>query len=68
MTGGGGGVSLSDSFGSEILAQSGYFGSMKDARMFLGRQNNRDFYGVAKKVLRDFSGYAKKSSESDSFG
>ena len=46
MTGG-----SSDFFGSEILAKGDFFGSMKDAGIFLGRK---------KKELRDFFGYAKK--------
>ena len=35
--GGGGGVP-SDFFGSEILAKSDFFGSMKDTEIFLGRE------------------------------
>ena len=35
MTGG-----PSDFLGSEILAQSDFFGSMKDAGIFLGREKN----------------------------
>ena len=50
ITGGGG---PSDLFGSEILAQSYFFGSMKDAEIFLGR----------KKRAKGFWGYAKKSSD-----
>ena len=35
-----------DFFGSDILAKRDFFGSMKDAGIFLGRENNmRDFYG-----------------------
>ena len=48
MKGGGG---PSDFFGSEILAQSDFFGSMKDVRIFLGRK---------KKILRDYFGLRKK--------
>ena len=35
-------------FGFEILAQSDFSGSMKDARIFLGRKKkkNRDFFGL----------------------
>ena len=45
---------------SEILAKSDLFGSMKDARNFLGREKKqRDFWGVAQKGLREFFGYAK---------
>ena len=59
MTGGGGGPS--DFFGSEILVQSDFFGSMKDAGILLGRKKNeRDFFGVAKKGSRVLFGYAKK--------
>ena len=47
MTGGGGGGE------SEILAQSDFLGSMKDA----------GFFWVVKKGLRDFLGYAKKSGD-----
>ena len=41
----------SDFFGSEILAKSKFFGSMKDAGIFLGREkkNQRDFLGLRKK-------------------
>ena len=43
---------------------SGFFGSMKDARIFLGRQKKIEgFFGVAKKGLRYFLGYAKKSTD-----
>ena len=44
----------SDFFGSEILAKSDFFfGSMKDAGIFLDREE----------IQRDFFGYAKKSSD-----
>ena len=44
MSGGGG---LSDFFGSEILAKSDFFGSLKDGRIFLGCENKqRDFFGL----------------------
>ena len=56
MTRGGGG--LSDFLGSEILAKSDFFGSMKDVGIFLAKKK-KGFFGVAKK-LRDFFGYAKK--------
>ena len=36
-------------FGSRILAKSDFFGSMKDAGILLGREKNRDIFGVAKK-------------------
>ena len=52
MTGGGG---LSDIFGSRILAKSEFFGSMKDARILLGREKTGIFLGC-KKGLRDFLG------------
>ena len=46
MTGG-----PSDFFGSEILAKSDFFGSMKDAGIFLGRENKqRDFLGCKKRT------------------
>ena len=46
----GGGGGPSDFFGSEILAQSDLFGSMKDAGIFLGREKKqRDFFGLRKK-------------------
>ena len=36
------------------------FGSIRDARIFLGRKKNTEgFFWVAKKGLRDFFGYAK---------
>ena len=58
------GKGLSDFFWSEILARSDFFGSMKDARIFLGRNKKTEgFFGVVKKGLRDFFGYAKKSSD-----
>ena len=38
-----------DFFGSEILAKNDFFGSMKDARIFLGREiKQRDFFGLRK--------------------
>ena len=41
------GVGPSDFFGSEILAKSDFFGSMKDAGIFLGRKKEqRDFFGL----------------------
>ena len=54
---------MGDIFGSEILAQSDFFGSMKDAGIFLGHKKKQRVFGVAKKGLSDFLGYAKKSSE-----
>ena len=50
----------SDVFGSKILTKSDFFGSMKDAGSFLGREKAEGLFGVAKKGLRDFFGYAKK--------
>ena len=45
-----GGGGPSDFFGSEILAKGDYFGSMKDAGIFLGREKKRrDFLGLRKK-------------------
>ena len=57
---GGGGGGSSDFFGSEILAKSDFFGSMKDAGIFLGPEKNREFFWVVNKGLRDFFGYTKK--------
>ena len=75
MTGGGRG-GTSDFFGSEILPNSDFFLSMKDAGIFfLGREiKQKDILGVAKKWIKglfwgllkkglwDFFGYAKRSS------
>ena len=48
MIGGGGGQS--NFLGAEIFAKSNFFGSMKDARIFLGhRKKQRDFFGLRKK-------------------
>ena len=47
MTGGGGGVP-SDFFGSDILAKGEFFGSMKDAEIFLGRKKKEGFFSVDK--------------------
>ena len=61
MIGGGGG---SDFFGSEILAKSAFLGSMNNAGIFFGSPKKIEgFFGVLKKGLRDFFGYAKKSSD-----
>ena len=58
FNGGGGGPS--DLFGSEILAKSDLFGSMKDAEIFLGRENKqRDFLGGWEKRTKGIFGYAK---------
>ena len=39
-------------FGSEILAQSDFFRSLKDAEIFLGcEKRQRDFFGLRKKVV-----------------
>ena len=54
MTGKRGGGGSSDFLGSEILAQSDFLGSMKDAGIFLGRRKKK------KKKKRDFSGLRKK--------
>ena len=44
-------MGLSDFLGSEILAQSDFFGLVKDAGIFLGREKKkqRDFLGLRKK-------------------
>ena len=42
MTGGGGGPK--DFFGSDILAKREFWGSMKDAGIFLGRENNATIF------------------------
>ena len=55
MTGGG----PSDFFGSEILAKSDLFGSMKGVGIILGYKKNQGFLGVCKKGLREFFGNAK---------
>ena len=45
----------SDFFGSEILTQSDFVGSMKDAGIFLGRSKNRGiFLGCEKRTKRLF--------------
>ena len=50
MTGGRGG--LSDFLGSEILAKSDFFGSMKGARIFLGgKRKKKIFLGMLKKTV-----------------
>ena len=47
MTGGGG---PTDFFGSEILVKSDFFGSIKDAGIFLGREEKqRDVFVLGKK-------------------
>ena len=57
--GGGGGGSPSDFLGSEILAESDCFGSMKDAVIYLGRKKEqRDFLGC-KKRTKGFFGINK---------
>ena len=46
------------------MAQSNFFGFMKNAGIFLGRKKkNRGIFWVAKKGLRDYFGYAKKGSD-----
>ena len=50
MTGGGGGVQVIFLGQSEILAQSDFLGSIKDAGIFLGRKKRtEEFFGVVKK-------------------
>ena len=50
--GGGGGGELSDIFGSEILAKSDFFGSMKDAGIFLGHKRKKgNFLDMLKKAM-----------------
>ena len=61
MMGRGGGVrGPSNFFESEILAQSAFFGPMKDAGIFLGCKTTEGFFGDANKGLRDFLGMLKK--------
>ena len=44
---GGGGGGPKDIFGFDILAKRDFFGSMKDAGSFLGRENNTGiFWGI----------------------
>ena len=51
----------SNFLGSEILAKSDLFGSMKDAGFFwVTKKKTEGFFWVAKKGLRDCFGYAKK--------
>ena len=52
----GGGGGPSEFFGSEILVKSDFFGSIKDAGIFLGREKTEGFFWVSKKVIRDFFG------------
>ena len=42
--GGGGGGGPKDLFGSDILAKRDFFGSMEDAGIFLGRENNTGIF------------------------
>ena len=50
ITGEGGGGGPSDFFGSEILAKSDFFGSMKHAEIFLDHEKKqRDFFGLQNK-------------------
>ena len=62
MMGGGG---PSDFFGSKILVQSEFFVWVYEiCRDFFGLQKNTEgVFWVADKGLRDFFGYAKKSSD-----
>ena len=57
MTGG-----PSDFFGSEILAQSDFFGSMKDAGIFfwVAKKKQRDFLGLRKMDQGILGGMLKK--------
>ena len=56
-----GGGGPSDFCGSEILAKGDFFGSMKDAGNFLGREKkNGGIFLGCKKELREFFGYVKK--------
>ena len=51
MTGEGGGGGPSDFLGSEILAKSDFFGSMKDAGIFwVAKKKPRDFLGCEKRT------------------
>ena len=60
----GGGGSLSDFLGSEILAKSVFFWVYERHRYFFGLQKKEGFLWVAKnQELRDFLGYAKKYSD-----
>ena len=44
-----------------MLAQSDFFGSMKDAEIFWGNKKNTEgFFWVAEKGLRDFLGVLKE--------
>ena len=50
----------SDIFGSEILAKSDFFRSMKDAGTFFGSQKKAGILGGCKKRTKGFFGYARK--------
>ena len=52
MTGRGAG--LSDFFGSEILAKSDFFGSMKDAGIFWVAKNNRGIFWGCEERTKGF--------------
>ena len=52
-----------DFFGSETLAKSDFLWSMKTPGFFWVVKKTGIFFWVAKKGLRDFLGYAKKSSD-----
>ena len=60
MTGRGGGRVIF--FGFEILAQSDFSGSMKDARIFWGRKKKKTgiFLGCEKRTKGFFGGMLKK--------
>ena len=44
----------SDFFGPEILAKGDFFGSMKDARIFLGRKKNGEIFLGCEKRTKGF--------------
>ena len=51
----------SDFFGSEILAKSDFFWSMKDAGIFMGREKKqRDFFGLRKRDYGILGGMLRK--------
>ena len=59
-----GGGGPSDFFGSEILAQSDFFGSMKHAKIFWGHEKNRGiFWGCKTRTKGFFLGMPKKCSD-----
>ena len=42
------------------MAKSDFFGSMKDAGILLGREKNRDIFGLQKRTKGFFGGILKK--------